>query len=108
MAYRLALPSSSQIHDVFHVSLLRKYLGPKPQATPTLPPIFGDSTVLPAPELILDRRIIQKGKYRPKMEVLVKWIGAPAEDATWKNLWRFSKVYPKFILVDKDNLSGGE
>ena len=66
MAYHLALPSSSQIHDVFHVSLLRKYLGPKPQATPTLPPISGDSTVLPTPELILDRRIIQKGKYRPQ------------------------------------------
>ena len=108
VAYRLALPSGSQIHDVFHVSLLQQDLGHKPQATPTLPLISGDSTVLPAPELILDLRIIQKGKYRPKTEVLVKWIGAPTEDATWENLWHFSKPYPKFILVDKDNQSGGE
>ena len=108
VSYRLALPSGSQIHDIFHVSLLRKYLGPKLQATPTLPPISGHSTVPPAPEIILDRRVIQKGKYRPKTEVLVKWIGAPTEDAMWENLWRFSKAYPNFILEDKDNRSGGE
>ena len=82
VGYRLVLPSGSQIHDVFHVSLLRKYLGPKPQATPTFPPISSDSTVIPTPELILDRQIIQKGKYRPKTKVLVRWIDAPTEVAT--------------------------
>ena len=54
VAYRLTLPYGSQIHDIFHVSLLRKYLVPKPQATPTLPLISGDSIVLPTPKLILD------------------------------------------------------
>jgi hypothetical protein len=57
--------------------------------------------VLPQPEVILDRRVIHKGNYRPKSEILVKWVGAPAEDATWENEWRFSKSYPDFSLVDK-------
>jgi hypothetical protein len=28
---------------------------------------------------------IQKGKYRPKAEVLLKWVGASEDDATWEN-----------------------
>ena len=102
VAYKLALPLGSQIHDVFHVSLLKKYLGPVTTTSTQLPPVSDTSTVLPQPEAVLDRRVIHKGKYRPKSEILVKWVGAPAEDATWENEWRFTKSYPDFILVDKD------
>ena len=101
VAYKLALPPGSQIHDVFHVSLLRKHLGPVTPTSPDLPPVSVTSVVLPQPEVILDRRVIHKGNYRPKSEILVKWVGAPAEDATWENEWRFSKSYPDFSLVDK-------
>ena len=73
VACRLALPPSSQIHNVFHVSMLRKHLGPiHTSASNQLPPISDDSIILPQPEAILDRRVIQKGKYRPKSEILVK------------------------------------
>ncbi|KAL5781783.1 hypothetical protein ACOSP7_006812 [Xanthoceras sorbifolium] len=82
VAYRLALPYGAQIHDVVHVSLLRKHLGDRPPAVPSLPPVSDESSILPIPETILDRRIIQKGKYRPHTEVLVKWAGASIEDAT--------------------------
>jgi hypothetical protein len=101
VAYKLALPPGSQIHDVFHVSLLRKHLGPVTPTSPDLPPVSVTLVVLPQPEVILDRRVIHKGNYRPKSEILVKWVGAPAEDATWENEWRFSKSYPDFSLVDK-------
>ena len=102
VAYKLALPLGSQIHDVFHVSLLKKHLGPVTATSTQLPPVSDTSTVLPQPEAVLDRRVIHKGKYRPKSEILVKWVGVPAEDATWENEWRFTKSYPDFILVDKD------
>ena len=71
-------------------------------ASPVLPPVSKDSTLLPQPEAILDKRIIQKGRYRPHKELLVKWVGGPVEDATWENQWRFSRSYPEFILEDKD------
>ncbi|KAH9770903.1 Integrase catalytic domain-containing protein [Citrus sinensis] len=83
VAYRLALPPSSQIHNVFHVSMLRKHLGPiHTSASNQLPHVSDDFTILPQPKAILDRRVIQKGKYHPKFEILVKWRGAPNEDAT--------------------------
>ncbi|KAL5544073.1 hypothetical protein UlMin_007857 [Ulmus minor] len=102
VAYKLALPPGSQIHNVFHVSLLRKHLGSVTSTSTQLPPVSDTSLILPQPEAILDRRVIRKGKYRPKSEILVKWVGALAEDATWENEWRFTKSYHDFILVDKD------
>jgi hypothetical protein len=51
----------------------------------------------------LDHRVIRKGKYWSTSEVLVKWRGAPTEDATWENKWCFTKSYLIFILVDMDS-----
>ena len=102
VAYKLALPPGSQIHDVFHVSLLRKHMGPVSPTSTQLSPVSDISTILPQPEVVLDRCVIHKGKYCPKSEILVKWIGALAEDATWENEWRFTKSYLDFILVNKD------
>jgi len=62
--------------------------------------------LLPEPEFILDRHVIQKDKYHTKTEILVQWKGASLEDDTWENLWRFSKTYPKFGLEDKALLRG--
>lgn len=106
VAYKLELPRGSQIHDVIHVSLLKKQLGPGTSVISNLPKVTEDLSILPQLETILDSRNIKKGTYRPKTEVLVKWAGTTREDATWENLWRFSKTYPDFILEDKDILSG--
>ncbi|XP_073056965.1 uncharacterized protein [Primulina eburnea] len=102
VAYKLALPPGSQIHNVFHVSLLRKNLGPIIPISAQIPPVADDSTILPQPEVILNRRVIQKGKFQPRSEVLGKWKGTQVEDATWENAQRFAKMYPEFILEDKD------
>jgi hypothetical protein len=96
VAYQLDLPKDCQIHNVFHVSLLRKHLGSITPLSSQLPPLANDSSILPQPASILARREIQKGKYLPKAKVLVKWVGASDDDATWKNEWRFFKSYPHF------------
>jgi hypothetical protein len=104
VAYKLDLPTGSRIHNVFHVSLLKKQWGDIAKDTViTLSPITSDVVVLPEPEAVLDRRVIQKGKYRPRTEILVKWKGALPEDSSWENLWRFAKTYPQLNLADKEN-----
>ena len=60
VAYKLALLDGSQIHNVFHVSRLRKCLGSVVTASPELPPVSVTSTILSQPELVLDRRVIRK------------------------------------------------
>jgi hypothetical protein len=107
VVYKLDLPEGARMHNVFHVSLLKKKWGPVvDQTVITLPPVLADAALLPEPELILDRRVIQKGKYRPKTKVLVQWKGALPEDASWENLWRFAKTYPQFNLAGKELLRG--
>ncbi|KAL5782523.1 hypothetical protein ACOSP7_007552 [Xanthoceras sorbifolium] len=59
-----------------------KHLGNRPVASPSLPPVSDDSIIIPQPEKIMAQHIIQTGKYRPKEEVLIKWVGTPTEDAT--------------------------
>lgn len=94
---------------MFRVSLLKKLVGPVPPAALELPPIMEDtSTILPQPECIIDRRIIRKGAYRPKTEILIKWDGTQQKDAMWEDQRRFLKAYLKFLLANKDPLKGEE
>jgi hypothetical protein len=69
VAYKLRLPESCHIHPVFHVSLLKKALGPHVQVSPTLPSVSDSSQ---KPENVLQRRTIR----RPSGDVpqlLIKW-----------------------------------
>nr|GFA96219.1 hypothetical protein [Tanacetum cinerariifolium] len=57
------------------------------------------------PEKILEERVITKGKYQPKTEVLIKWVGQPLGEATWENKGGFFKTYPAFRVEDNAGLS---
>lgn len=92
VAYRLALLQGSRIHNVFHVSMLQKNFDSVSVTPPPLPSVDESTlSVLPQLEPMLDRRVVQNGNYQPKYEVLVKWQGAPVEDATWENVWRMAR-----------------
>nr|GMD76737.1 retrotransposon protein, putative, unclassified [Ipomoea batatas] len=56
VAYQLALPASSRIHDVFHVSFLKLFRGIPPDISPKLPSIH-DGRVLLRPETVLMSRL---------------------------------------------------
>ena len=96
VAYHLALPSGSLIHNVFHVSMLKKHVGPVTTISTQLPPVTNDSILVPQPELVLDRRVTQRGKFRLKVEVLIQWKGTSANDATLEDERRLTKTYPTF------------
>ena len=82
VAYRLVLPAHmSRIHDVFHVSLLKKYQ-PDRCTPPPLPTVdeFGEWFEI---ERILDHRVIKRGR-SVKREYLIRWDGYSAEYDTWE------------------------
>lgn len=83
VAYKLALPASSKIHPVFHVSLLKKKLGQHVVPQSILPNVTEAGALEPVPIAILDRRLV-KYKGRPAAEVLVQWSDSFSEDATWE------------------------
>ncbi|XP_074293506.1 uncharacterized protein LOC141620568 [Silene latifolia] len=85
VAYRLSLPIElSRIHDVFHVSLLRKYI-PDPSHIINLPPVRvrDDLTYEEKPIQILDHK---EKALRNKVIPLVKVLWSHHDDieATWE------------------------
>ena len=81
--YRLTLPATWKIHDVFHVSLLEKYFNnPYPgrdKEDAQLPPVIVDG----APEYEVDY-VVATRKRRNKQKYLVHWKGYGVQERTWE------------------------
>lgn len=80
MAYELELPEGCKIHNVFHVSCLKKALG-QHVTSAKLPPLNEEGELILVPKKILETR---KRKLQNRMikEYLVKRKDLPMEDAT--------------------------
>jgi hypothetical protein len=100
VAYRLALPPKAKIHDIFHVSVLKKWVGVGIPVQDDLPLLSQDSKL--TPQAILDQRI-QQGN----TEVLVHWKELSPADATWEPLLDLQLHFPNFALEDKGHSKGG-
>ncbi|GJZ86414.1 retrotransposable element Tf2 [Tanacetum coccineum] len=79
VAYKLALPTQAQIHDVFHVSLLKQCLGQKLNVG-ILPQCDNNGLIQAQPVAILERRIGKVGN--ASVFVLVQWSNSDPDDAT--------------------------
>jgi transposase InsO family protein len=101
VAYRLALPAGARLHDVFHVGLLKKFIGTPPSAPPALPPTHHGATQ-PMPERASRARLA-----RGVRQVLIHCQGEPASSATWEDLENFQSRYPTFQLEDELLVEGG-
>jgi hypothetical protein len=94
VAYHLDLPPRARTHDVFHVALLKKFVGEPPATPPVLSPFHHDA-VVPEPECVIKARLA-----RSVHQVLVRWKDESPSSATWEDLDNFIERYPEFQLED--------
>ena len=106
VVYELELPHGSKIHDIFHVSCLKKALGQQVTVTDELPPTDDEGHLVLQLEAIIDTRKRQLWS-RMVREFLVRWKNFLDEDATWES----EKIlyYPSLqFLEEKQNFAGGD
>ncbi|KAA3485104.1 DNA/RNA polymerases superfamily protein [Gossypium australe] len=98
VAYRLALPSDlAKIHNVFHVSMLRRYRSnPLHVITTETIDIQPDLTYDEEPVKILAREIKELGnKINPLVKIL--WKNHNIEEATWESEEVMRQQYPQLF-----------
>jgi hypothetical protein len=82
-AYRLKLPPSVKIHNVFHISLLSPYTASTIQGRETPPPpaieVEGEKIQYWVNEILDSKKVGKSVRY------LVSWEGYGAEENTWEN-----------------------
>eukprot|EP00253_Pinus_taeda_P012702 PITA_12702 len=97
VAYQLALPSHIRIHNVFHVSVLKKYVyDPKHVIRWQDVQVEPEGEVLVKPQSILDRREVRLRK-RVITQVKVLWQHYGPEEATWEDEELIRKDYPNLF-----------
>ncbi|KAL4346362.1 hypothetical protein GQ457_17G000110 [Hibiscus cannabinus] len=113
VAYRLLLPPElERIHDVFHVSMLRKYRSDPSHVMPVEeielnPDLSYDEE--PVEILASDSKVLRG---RTIELVKVKWRHRGVEEATWERkedmMEQFPYLFPSGNFEDEISLSGGE
>ena len=79
----MELPEGSKIHNVFHVSCLKKAIGHQIVISDTLPPLDDEGQLTLIPEKVLKTRE-RRLRSRTIKEYLVQWKDLPSEDGTWE------------------------
>ena len=98
IAYRLALPPElAKLHDVFHVSMLRRYRSDPSYILPVQDiQVQEDFTFDEEPKAVLDSEIRQlRNKQIPLVKVL--WQHHGMEEATWEPESTMRVQYPKLF-----------
>ncbi|KAK6121577.1 hypothetical protein DH2020_044681 [Rehmannia glutinosa] len=99
LAYRLELPAPyAGMHDVFHVSRLKKYQpDPKHIITELLPPLMENLSYTERPIRIIDQQIRQLRKREIPMVKVVWQNHNRDEDATWEMEEDIRNQYPELF-----------
>lgn len=98
VAYRVALPPSlSRLHNVFHVSVLRKYMADPSHVLDYQPiQIANDMSYEEQPMEIIDRKE-QVLRRRVISFVKVRWANHTTEEATWEREDEIKEKYPQLF-----------
>ncbi|WOH02793.1 hypothetical protein DCAR_0522183 [Daucus carota subsp. sativus] len=95
VAYKLRLPDHCRIHPVFHVSLLKKYIGQTPVSSGTLPEYDQEDVMILTPEKVLQRRQVSKGN-QTVVQWLIKWKDLDMTEASWEDCRVITNQFPQF------------
>src|SRR5687767_7918490 len=95
VAYEVELPSElAKVHPVFHVSMLRKFIGDIDSIVPSKDVLIEDNmTYEEVPVEILDRQV-KKLRNKEVASVKVLWRNQKVESATWEAEEDMKKRYP--------------
>ncbi|KAL4575579.1 hypothetical protein LXL04_022427 [Taraxacum kok-saghyz] len=96
VAYRVKLPDTARIHNVFHVSQLKLAIGTR-EAPSQLPvTLTEEMEVVLQPDHVEGVREGVDGR-----EVLIRWKDLPEYEATWEPFDSIKQQFPNFHLEDK-------
>jgi hypothetical protein len=104
VAYELDLPEGRKIHNVFHVSCLKKAVGKQVSILEEFSLLDEEGQLELLPDKVLEQRE-HRLRSRVIRECLVRWRGLPVEDATWEG--EHILQHPRFVLLeDKQSREG--
>lgn len=96
VAYKLALPDSSRVHPVFHVSQLKKAIG-QAKVQKQLPQISEQGTFDLSPLRQLEQRTILRDN-KLVHQCLIQWKGCSIDEATWEDEDLLACNFPGFKI----------
>ncbi|XP_057247456.1 uncharacterized protein LOC130589859 [Beta vulgaris subsp. vulgaris] len=101
VAYRLALPTElSRVHNVFHISQLRRYIPDKSHVLqPETVQIDENLSYEESPIKILDGKVRSTRNKDVKI-VKVLWSNQKSEEATWEAEAEMRKKYPELFAKE--------
>ena len=105
MAYKLALPATSQVHPVVHVSQLKRHVPPNTQVCPSIASLAVIADNSSEPLQILEHAWVQHGGATAS-RVRVSWEGLPPEFTTWEDAEDLCRRYPRAPAWEQAILQG--
>lgn len=103
VAYELELPEGSSIHNVFHVSCLKKVMGQNIAITINLLPLNEEGKLMLETVEIIDVREKNLRNHTLR-EYLVHWKHLPLDDATWEG--EHILQHPALHLLEEKQILG--
>jgi hypothetical protein len=97
IAYQLDLPDKIHIHNIFHVSCLKRVLGQQQMAQNILHVLDEEGRIILENEAIISTRE-KRLHSRVIKEYLIKWKNIPEEDVAWESK-HFHQLHPSLPLL---------